>query len=591
MVTTNTTVTMTDTAADIDTLTFGAFANNSGQFKGWIKSVKFFDQAYTMNQIATNMLGSKTGNSERGIAFAGQSNSEGYFAAATVFTNGGERAIIEDLNAAWGEVTRNWGINGATGGSSFTAWEDDGDAPLERFLETVRNFRKAGGVIEALVWDQGESDMGFVASVWESRVGAILENLRAACGSVPVYIVQGGIYRLNTTDTQKNNCYEWKYGHQLIAENNSWCKLLPPKMMQPNLDGTHLTDAGYTEQGHIIARFIMDDLGETVSGGVTPPSITSAVLDGDDVVFTITHGDGTDFTPTTAIAGFEMFDDGVRVDHSAAVRTDATTLTVTLSATPSGTVTYRYGMGSGVDFSGSNEDPANFVRDNSTPYNLPLIYSFGTAEAFSPADVASLSGWYDATDSGTITESSGAVSQWDDKSSFGRDLTQGTGIRQPQTGTRTQNSLNVIDFNGDILASSAFTEETQVNTVYIAGVFDTTSNQYMLDGLGASTRNGFLVLSSNYNLLAGSFGAGAAADTSFHIFKLVYDSTSSIMGVDGTDATVSAGTQGTDGVVIGASKDTAFFLNGAIGEILRFDGALSAGDEANVEAYLQRWIP
>jgi hypothetical protein len=57
--------------------------------------------------------------------------------------------------------------------------------------------------------------------------------------------------------------------------------------------------------------------------------------------------------------------------------------------------------------------------------------------------------WLDAADTATITESGGSVSQWDDKSGNSRNFTQGTAGAQPTTGTRTQNSLNVLDFDGN----------------------------------------------------------------------------------------------------------------------------------------------
>lgn len=212
---------------------------------------------------------------------------------------------------------------------------------------------------------------------------------------------------------------------------------------------------------------------------------------------------------------------------------------------------------------------------------------------FTPAYATNLAGWYNATDASTITHDAGSVSAWNDKSGLGRHLTQDTPARQPATGLRTQNSLNVIDFNGDTIQSAAFTEEAQVNTVYIAGVFDVTTTQYMLDSLGASSRNAMLLHSSNYNMLSGgSFAAGAAADTSFHIFKMVFDGSSSVLGVDGVDTTgLNPGTNGTDGVILGSDRSPGFFLNGAIGEVVRVNGAVTAGDETNILAYLQRWIP
>lgn len=67
---------------------------------------------------------------------------------------------------------------------------------------------------------------------------------------------------------------------------------------------------------------------------------------------------------------------------------------------------------------------------------------------WTPNDIITVA-WYDASDSGTITESGGAVSSWADKSGNGYDLTQGSGSLQPTTGTRTiGDGLNVIDFDG-----------------------------------------------------------------------------------------------------------------------------------------------
>lgn len=54
--------------------------------------------------------------------------------------------------------------------------------------------------------------------------------------------------------------------------------------------------------------------------------------------------------------------------------------------------------------------------------------------------------WLDASDSTTITQSSGAVSQWNDKSGNARHMTQGTSANQPITNSRTVNGLNGIDF-------------------------------------------------------------------------------------------------------------------------------------------------
>ena len=75
---------------------------------------------------------------------------------------------------------------------------------------------------------------------------------------------------------------------------------------------------------------------------------------------------------------------------------------------------------------------------------------------FDPA-VLSPKLWLDASDTSTITESGGAVSQWDNKGSLGN-LTQGTAASQPTTGATTLNGLNVIDFAGDFMINTTLAD-------------------------------------------------------------------------------------------------------------------------------------
>lgn len=76
------------------------------------------------------------------------------------------------------------------------------------------------------------------------------------------------------------------------------------------------------------------------------------------------------------------------------------------------------------------------------------------AQGWSPLDLPSLSGWWDASDAGSFTFSSGtSVSQWNDLSGNGRHVTQSTGADQPSRNA-TMNGLDVVNFagSGDRLA-------------------------------------------------------------------------------------------------------------------------------------------
>lgn len=75
---------------------------------------------------------------------------------------------------------------------------------------------------------------------------------------------------------------------------------------------------------------------------------------------------------------------------------------------------------------------------------------------WTPSEI-STSVWLDADDAATITDSGGAVSQWDDKSGGGFHFTQGTASKQPTTGSSTIGGKNAINFAGllDWMGASA----------------------------------------------------------------------------------------------------------------------------------------
>ena len=134
--------------------------------------------------------------------------------------------------------------------------------------------------------------------------------------------------------------------------------------------------------------------------------------------------------------------------------------------------------------------------------------------------------WYDASDTSTITESSGNVSQWDDKSGNGFHLTQGTGSYQPQTGTHTVNGLNVIRTQyQDRIENNAITYVFTNGVMAASMSMDITSggvweDHIYMDGPDSGEilkvrRNGNnLRLSYNYGL-DGTSGSGNTSGSTF----------------------------------------------------------------------------
>jgi len=88
--------------------------------------------------------------------------------------------------------------------------------------------------------------------------------------------------------------------------------------------------------------------------------------------------------------------------------------------------------------------------------------------SFTPADITTAL-WLDAADASTITESGGAVSQWDDKSGNARHLSQATAANQPTYLSTGLNSLPTINFDGtgEFLKNASY-EPTGAVTCFFA---------------------------------------------------------------------------------------------------------------------------
>lgn len=86
--------------------------------------------------------------------------------------------------------------------------------------------------------------------------------------------------------------------------------------------------------------------------------------------------------------------------------------------------------------------------------------SAGTEPGFSPDDLNNLSLWLDASDTGTISHSTGDVSTWADKSSSGYDVSYAAGT--VRTGDNTINGMNTISVNaaGSLSRSGTSIEPT-----------------------------------------------------------------------------------------------------------------------------------
>jgi hypothetical protein len=238
-----------------------------------------------------------------------------------------------------------------------------------------------------------------------------------------------------------------------------------------------------------------------------------------------------------------------------------------------------------------------------------------TAYAFTPTSITGCALWLDGADSSTITMVTG-VSQWNDKSGNGYNLTQGSTGSQP---TRTGNLLNfVTNYNMNIpqaainnastwsmffavnpIASVNWFMAKQRDGVNSYNIFSTTQT-------GGPGPNAYFTGLTNYLYVrmfnAGTLAASSAALTmsQLQILSFVYDGTNMLIYINGNLSSTTAGSfaiqndTSSTNFLLGQwfGNGTNYNSNGnfQLGELVYFNSSLTATQRQQVEGYLaQKW--
>jgi hypothetical protein len=223
---------------------------------------------------------------------------------------------------------------------------------------------------------------------------------------------------------------------------------------------------------------------------------------------------------------------------------------------------------------------------------------------FVPTDIAGFKLWLDASNTATITEASGRVSQWDDGSGSGNHVVQATGGSQPLTGSDTQNSLNVITFSNarpDYMKTASGFTVADPGMVYVVAksAMAAGAQGNVLDGFDSASNRwtvGNLITTDKVNLYDSTSekqGTSAWGTTNYHIVTATFKTSQSTLRFDGAseNLTASLGTMPDfSGINIGRWNGGFGHWNGYIAEILIYEGEHDAGQISDVETYLNaKW--
>jgi hypothetical protein len=218
--------------------------------------------------------------------------------------------------------------------------------------------------------------------------------------------------------------------------------------------------------------------------------------------------------------------------------------------------------------------------------------------------------WYDMSNLGSITDAgAGAVSAVADLSGSGFNLAQGTGGARPTTGTRSINGLNVLSFDGgDFMDSSCPMDDRTTTTFILAGI-DTNAaagGQFKLYGssatggealrINADTPNFYRYLCVDKDNIALLFlsdlapGTGGPSSIRPFIATVVLTGTTVEIRLDNATSSGAESTTFTAArtLRLGAGGTGAEFLDGVVGEFIKYSATLTSGEVDTVIDYLRK---
>lgn len=201
--------------------------------------------------------------------------------------------------------------------------------------------------------------------------------------------------------------------------------------------------------------------------------------------------------------------------------------------------------------------------------------------------------WWDASNTGSIVETAGAVSSWTDQNQSAV-LAQATALEQPVTNSATINGLNVIDFLGDddlVGPVLAFAEWTKIVVFSVDGSTFNNTISHVSGSNDAFWENtsGFMNVFQNGNILTSTTALTPGQTILAETTKATNGDTELFM-YGNSEGTVNAalGT-GAKAIAIG-SYNTGFFLNGQIAEVIIQPSVMSLSDRQKAEGYLaHKW--
>jgi hypothetical protein len=219
------------------------------------------------------------------------------------------------------------------------------------------------------------------------------------------------------------------------------------------------------------------------------------------------------------------------------------------------------------------------------------VCQFSGALPFTPASIPGLQLWLDSSDASTITQSSGSVSQWNDKSGNNNNAVQATGSLQPTYPGTSFNGLSTVSFNGNGYLGITPITLTNCTVFIVAGSTDSSGNPFLASLLDGNVYIGNYSGSFYFSFDEGPsvpFTATASARNFWGLSNVALNTSTANVG---TSATASYGSSLSGSISdIGGRRAYVDFVTAKMGEVLIYDTALTSTQITQVLTYLSgKW--
>lgn len=223
-----------------------------------------------------------------------------------------------------------------------------------------------------------------------------------------------------------------------------------------------------------------------------------------------------------------------------------------------------------------------------------------------PSDIADLFGWWDPSNTSTITEQpNNSVASIDDLSGNGNDLAQSTNNAKPTTNANTMNSLNVMTFDGtsDFLeaALTGLSGDCTIfqvlnvsasSTLFASSISFDNVNDFQISAGAAGTFVAFILAAglggSGCDLDSDIFGLDATIAQRFELNVGMSCFLEGALQVGSPNYT--SAFDSSQQMMVGVSRDGNNFLGVDFGEIVIYDRALTTLEMSQINSYLiSKW--